>query len=319
MPDQLGDAASRDSELVRAAQAGDAGSLGLLLTRHRAGMHAVALALLGHSADAEDAVQEAALVAPCRIRDLRDPDAVGPWLRMVVRNTCRAQLRKVSAVPMAEPTEAVARVGVADSLDPARLLEQHALRDWIWTALEGLSPALRLVTLLRYFTEVSSYADIAAVCATPVGTVRSRLSLARTKLADALRAAADQAYGDPTALHALHRDLGEQALPVPLPALRRLGARPGRRPRRADTSAPPASTLSQTLRGSGELFRHSPHPAGMNSIKLSPDQRATSLVGNDEVRSELHDSGHFVHIEEPDGFAEAVVDFVYDIKAGERA
>ena len=175
-------------------------------------MYAVALALLGHSADAEDAVQEAALVALCRIGDLRDPEAVGPWLRMVVRNTCRAQLRKVSAIPMAEPTEAVSRAEQAHCLDPAQLLEQHALRDWIWTALEGLSPTLRLVTLLRYFTEISSYEDIAALCATPVGTVRSRLSLARTKLADALRAAADQAYSDSTALHALHRGLGEQVL-----------------------------------------------------------------------------------------------------------
>jgi proline iminopeptidase len=34
---------------------------------------------------------------------------------------------------------------------------------------------------------------------------------------------------------------------------------------------------------------------------------------------ELRDSGHFGHVEEPDAFAEAVVDFIYDIKAGERA
>jgi RNA polymerase sigma factor (sigma-70 family) len=212
MADRPGDAAQRDSELVRAAQAGDAASLGLLLTRHRAGMYAVALALLGQGADAEDAVQEAALLALCRIGDLRDPDAVGPWLRMVVRNTCRAQLRRVSAVPMAEPAEAVARAESTDSLDPGQLLEQHALRDWVWTALEGLSPGLRLVTLLRYFTEVSSYEDIAALCATPVGTVRSRLNQARTKLADALRTTANQPHGDATALSALHCGLGEQAL-----------------------------------------------------------------------------------------------------------
>ena len=212
MADRLDDAAQRDSQLVRAAQAGDAGSLGLLLTRHRAGMHAVALALLGDSADAEDAVQEATLIALCRIGELRDPEAVGPWLRMVVRNTCRAQLRKVSAVPMAEPAEAGAPAWSAGSLDPAQLLEQHALRDWIWTALEGLSPGLRLVTLLRYFTEVSSYEDIAALCATPVGTVRSRLYQARTKLADALRATAEQPHGDATALSTLHRDLGERAM-----------------------------------------------------------------------------------------------------------
>jgi len=34
---------------------------------------------------------------------------------------------------------------------------------------------------------------------------------------------------------------------------------------------------------------------------------------------ELHDSGHFGHVEEPDEFADAVLDFVYDIEKGERA
>ena len=67
-----------------------------------AGMYAVALALLGHSPDAEDAVQEAALIALRRIGEVREPDAVGPWLRMVVRNACRAQLRRTRAVPVAE-------------------------------------------------------------------------------------------------------------------------------------------------------------------------------------------------------------------------
>ena len=178
-------------------------------------MHAVALAVLGHGPDAEDAVQEAALIALCRIGDLRDPDAVGPWLRMVVRNACRAQLRKASAVPMAELEEAAARSGAvssAGSPDPAQLLEQHALRDWIWSAVEDLSPGLRLVTMLRYFTEVSSYEDIAALCGIPVGTVRSRLNQARTKLADALRTAADRAGDDSAALGVLHRGLGEETM-----------------------------------------------------------------------------------------------------------
>ncbi|WP_245771709.1 RNA polymerase sigma factor [Actinacidiphila guanduensis] len=102
MADLLVRGAPRDADLVRAAQAGDAGSLGLLLARHRAPMYAVALAFLGHSQDAEDAVQEAAVLALRRFGDIRDPEAAGPWLRMVVRNVCRAQLRRMSAVPVAD-------------------------------------------------------------------------------------------------------------------------------------------------------------------------------------------------------------------------
>ncbi|WP_438306732.1 RNA polymerase sigma factor (plasmid) [Streptomyces sp. HUAS TT11] len=203
----------KDSELLHAAQGGDASCLGLLLARHRAGMHAVALALLGHSQDAEDAVQEAVLIAVRRIGDIRDPDAVGAWLRMVVRNVCRAQLRKMSAIPMPEVSEAFeADRSNPTPPDPAEVLDQHALRDWVWGALQNLSPTLQLVTLLRYFTDVTSYQEIAALCALPIGTVRSRLNQARTKLVNALLSSANSAHGDDTALSAHQRILAEEML-----------------------------------------------------------------------------------------------------------
>lgn len=198
--------APQDSELLRAANSGDAGALGLLLARHRAGMQAVAVSVLGHSHDAEDAVQEAVMIALRRISDVQDPDAVGPWLKMVVRNVCRARLRKMSAVPVAEPAT-VARLDAVP--DPAEVLDQHALRDWVWTSLEALTPGLRLVTLLRYFTDVTSYEEIAALCDLPVGTVRSRLHQARAKLTDALLSSADGVHDDVAAVTALHRGIAE--------------------------------------------------------------------------------------------------------------
>jgi DNA-directed RNA polymerase specialized sigma24 family protein len=82
-----------DTELTRAAQSGDTGSLGVLLARHEAGMRAVALGMIGYGPDTDDVVQDAALVAVRRITDVHNPAAVGPWLRAVVRNECRMRLR----------------------------------------------------------------------------------------------------------------------------------------------------------------------------------------------------------------------------------
>jgi RNA polymerase sigma-70 factor (ECF subfamily) len=189
----MGNATLTDADLVREAQSGDVHSLGLLLARHQAGMRAVALSILGYGPDAEDAVQEAVLIALRRIGDLRDPAALGPWLRAIVRNACRMHLRATTPI-LLEAVETL--VLPRDEPDPEELLDRSALRDWVWHALDELSPRLRLVTMLRYFTEVTAYEHIAEVCGIPLGTVRSRLSQARTKLSQALLATARLAHDD---------------------------------------------------------------------------------------------------------------------------
>ncbi|MCX4584660.1 RNA polymerase sigma factor [Streptomyces sp. NBC_01481] len=181
-----------DAPLTRAAQAGDVAALGLLLERHRAGMRAVAVSILGPGPDVDDVVQDAAVTALRRVGDVRDPAAVGPWLRMIVRNTSRSLVR--GSVPF-QPLDDL-QVPSTDA-GPERWLEHHAMRDWIWEAIEELSPALRLPLVLRHFsTHVTSYEQMAVACGVPVGTVRSRLSQGRSKLATALAATADAPHGD---------------------------------------------------------------------------------------------------------------------------
>lgn len=183
---------AQDAVLTRAAQAGDVSALALLLERHRSGMRAVAVSLLGPGPDVEDVMQDAALVALRRIADVRDPEAVGPWLRMVVRNGCRTLLRAAQRVAP------VAEVPLPPDLGtPEQVLHSHAMRDWVWEAVEALTPALRLPVVLRYFsTGITSYRQIAEACAIPVGTVRSRLNQARSVLARSLNATAAAAYDD---------------------------------------------------------------------------------------------------------------------------
>lgn len=171
-----------DAELAVAARAGDGACLGLLLERHRAQLYAAALRMLGYGPEAEDAVHDAFLIALRRIGDLKDPGAVVGWLHMVLHRCCLRQLRRrrgevlVAEVPD-RPDESV---GIEERLEKA------ALREWIWDALRKLPEPLRVAAMLRYFGSYQSYEELAAILAVPIGTVRSRLSEAKRKLAEML-------------------------------------------------------------------------------------------------------------------------------------
>jgi RNA polymerase sigma factor (sigma-70 family) len=181
-----------DAALVSAAQAGDTAGLGALLERHRSRLHAIAVSILGHGPQAEDAVQDTFLIALRRIGELREPDAARAWLVTIVVNVCRGALRRpdARARALAPPPDPPGPDTAASAIDDG------ALRDWVWTALERLSEPLRLAVMLRYFTGASSYEAIAEISGVPVGTVRSRLNAAKTKLADELLETAAVAHDD---------------------------------------------------------------------------------------------------------------------------
>ena len=198
-----GSGLSDDVELVVAAQRGDVQALGHLLARHESSMRAVALSILGFGTEAQDAVQDASLTALKRIGDLQRPEAVAPWLRAIVRNACRMRLRSKLPVPASDHPALLASV---DRADPSSLVERRETRDWVWHAIDELSPDLRLVVILRYFTDVTNYGDIARLCGIPIGTVRSRLSQARMKLHAALTSTAEMSHDNNAARAVARQD-----------------------------------------------------------------------------------------------------------------
>jgi len=206
-----------DVELGSQAVSGDVGALAALLERHRPALYATAVGLLGNRADAHDAVQDTFVIALLRLGDLRDPGAAGAWLRTVLRNVCLARIRQHRETPSD---------GVGVVFDPApgpeHAFEQHALRDWVWRAMDELSPDERLTLMLRHFSRCASYEAIALITATPVGTVRSRLHRARTRLVRALSATTAGTPLDQVSAEAprraqwegFYRDLHERPVPA---------------------------------------------------------------------------------------------------------
>lgn len=179
-----------DADLVRAAQNGDSLSLGILLERYRASLHGSALGILGYGPQAEDAVHDTFLVALRKIDRVREPAAVGGWLHATLRNVCLMRLRAGQGEILSDELYRHLE-GDPSELSAEASIDQLAMREWVWTALSELPEALRVTAMLRYFGSYASYEEIAAILGVPVGTVRSRLSRIKIKLADALLKTAD--------------------------------------------------------------------------------------------------------------------------------
>ncbi len=134
-----------DADLVARARDGDRDAFGELVRRHYRAAFAVALAVAGSRADAEDACQDAWVRALERLDSLRQPDRFVPWLLQVVRNTAHNR-REHGRVRRAAPLDSPAAAAVADPReDPARA----ALAAGLEAALAVLSPVQREVVLLH--------------------------------------------------------------------------------------------------------------------------------------------------------------------------
>ena len=185
-----------DAALVEAHLAGDHDAFAELFARHRDRLWAVALRTTGDREDAADALQDALISAYRRADSFRGESAVTTWLHRIVVNACldRLRRRKVRAAePLPEDLEGHASRGsllgtrdhqAADADPEARALAGER-RDRVLAALDTLPPdqkaALVLVDLEGY--PVQEAAEILEV---PVGTVKSRCSRGRARLAPLL-------------------------------------------------------------------------------------------------------------------------------------
>jgi RNA polymerase sigma-70 factor (ECF subfamily) len=138
----------------------------------------VAFSVLRHREDAEDVAQEAFAKAYRNFRQLRDRDRFRSWL---VRMTWRLALDRQRSDRRRRRREDTVRS--ADTIDP--LVETDDRAQVLWRAIDGLSEKLRVVIVLAAI-EGYDIGEVARLLDIPVGTVKSRLFLARRQLKDAL-------------------------------------------------------------------------------------------------------------------------------------
>ncbi|MDA1361248.1 RNA polymerase sigma factor SigM [Glycomyces luteolus] len=187
-----------DAELLRRHVGGEREAFGELFRRHRGRLWAVAVRTLGDPEDAAEAVQDAMIKAYQGAGGFRGGSAVTTWLHRIVVNACLDRIRasgRRPTVPLADD-DALSLPAVDAALDP----QQAALRLSVHRALAELPfdqrAVLVYVDMLGYPVE-----EVAAILKVRPGTVKSRASRARKRLAERLPefdpALQDRAFRDP--------------------------------------------------------------------------------------------------------------------------
>jgi len=178
-------ASSEEQQLLARARAGDAAAFADLIRPHLATIRRFAYSFSRDWSDADDLAQEALLKAFRSLHTFEGRSALTTWLYTVTRSVCQDS-RRARATRASHLHDAL-----EDDVPEEGPLQDHALQrkheaDTLWAAIRRLEPAFR-VCIVLFDIEGRSYEEIAEIEGIPIGTVRSRLSRARARLAELLR------------------------------------------------------------------------------------------------------------------------------------
>jgi RNA polymerase sigma factor (sigma-70 family) len=182
-----------DVALIDAAQHGDLDAFNRLVLAYQNMVYNQAYRMVGDMDVAEDASQDAFIIAFRKLGTYRG-GSFKAWLLRIVTNLCYDELRRRKRRPTTplEPTdhddeEIESPRWLSDpSETPEQTAERVELAQALQYCLDGLQPDFRAIVTLVDIQGLD-YSEAARVMGRPLGTVKSRLARARMRLRDCLQ------------------------------------------------------------------------------------------------------------------------------------
>jgi RNA polymerase sigma-70 factor (ECF subfamily) len=166
-----------DTELLAAHVAGDLYAFEELFYRHHRQLYRLARITSRNREDAADALQDAMLSAHRSAPRFRHDSAVSSWLYRIVVNACLDRLRRNKSHPTTALEDDACHVAdPTPRVDTAIVVERALMR----------LPVEQRAAVVAVDMQGYSVAETARMLGVAEGTVKSRCSRARAKLAEAL-------------------------------------------------------------------------------------------------------------------------------------
>jgi len=179
--------------LITSAQQGDMDAFNQLVLNYQDMMYRISLRVIHDECSAEDATQDAMILAFRNIKSFRGGNFKS-WLARVTVNASYDELRRGKrhlSLPLEQFTsdgeEIESPVWIKDnSAGPEECAETSELRSVMYQCIKSLVPDYRLMVILVDM-EGMSYEEAARIAHVPVGTVKSRLARARMQIRKSLQ------------------------------------------------------------------------------------------------------------------------------------
>jgi RNA polymerase sigma-70 factor (ECF subfamily) len=171
-----------DRDLAERARQGDREAFAVLVHQVSDTLYAVAHRILRDTGLAEDALQNALVLAWRRLPRLRDPEKFEAWIHRILVHACYDESQR------ARPWTASVRVLPMNGPSTPDASDDVANRDELERAFRRLTVEQRAVFVLHHYLGLP-LVEVAELLEIPAGTARSRLHYAIAGLRDALVAA----------------------------------------------------------------------------------------------------------------------------------
>ncbi len=179
-----------DGTILSRCKRRDSEAFGYLIDQYQARVFGYVRRMVPTIEDAEDISQEVFIRAFQSIERFDGRASISTWLFKIANNLCIDRKRRANRRPEETPLAGEDRDrahGIPDSRwDPESHVVASEMGDVLENVLRSMSEKLRSVLLLHDH-EGLSYEQIAEISNVPVGTVKSRLFLAREALQQALK------------------------------------------------------------------------------------------------------------------------------------
>jgi RNA polymerase sigma factor (sigma-70 family) len=179
-----------EAALIQEAQKGDVSAYNRLVLHYQQAVYNVAYRIMGEPQAAEDATQEAFISAYNALNRFRG-GSFKAWLMRIATNACYDELRRRKRRPQSSLDELTQdNESFAFLRSPEEGPEGQQQRLEIMRAIEHCLQSLpddQRITAVLGDVEGYDYNEIAEITRVSLGTVKSRMSRARSKLRDCLQ------------------------------------------------------------------------------------------------------------------------------------
>lgn len=171
--------------LVLQAGQGDRAAFGELYEETGRSVYFNCLKLLGNAQQAEDITQDTFMKALEKLDSLKEPENFSAWVNRIAINNCKMYFRK-NPRTAEEESEKIIDDTPDSELIPDDYADSEEKRRIIMNIIDTALTDEQRQTIILYYFDMMSVAEIAEIMECSVGTVTSRLSAARKKIREAV-------------------------------------------------------------------------------------------------------------------------------------